>query len=388
MSNWSAQGYMKAVQWEGKLGQMSTNIVPVPKITKPEDAIVRITSSAICGTDLHIYHGLVGTKNIPWGVGHEAVGIVEEVGPAVDFFKRGDRVLILCMAEDGNFLPKPSMSFVSSEGPVAFGLGLEMGSDKGLQTEYACIPWADSSLVKIPCSLDDREWLPLTDAFPTGWSALSRSGFEAGDTVAVFGAGGIGLMCAYSAILRGASLVYVIDHVPSRLAKAASIGAMPINFTRGGKASEQILALRPQGVKRTVDCVGETCVNEDLQLQQDYILREATAITTLNGGIGIAGAYMLSLVNGGEGTEASKKLGIKPEISFPIEQAWFKSLRIQGGMLDLKNSVPALVELVKNGAARPGFIFSNEYSLEDAPLAYQRFEQREESKVLLKGKRK
>lgn len=235
--------------------------------------------------------------------------------------------------------------------------------------------------------MDDKEWLPLTDAFPTGWSALSRSGFEAGDSVAVFGAGGIGLMCAYSVILRGASLVYVIDHVPSRLAKAASIGAMPINFTRGGRASEQILALRPQGVKRSVDCVGETCVNEDLQLQQDYILREATAITTLNGGIGIAGAYMLSLVNGGKGTEASRKLGIKPEISFPIEQAWFKSIRIQGGMLDLKNSVPALVELVKNGAARPGFIFSHEYSLEDAPLAYQRFEQREESKILLRGKR-
>ncbi|CAH0025994.1 unnamed protein product [Clonostachys rhizophaga] len=362
MTNWSAQGYMKAVQWEGKIGHMSTNIVPIPKITKPEDAIVRITSSAICGTDPHIYHGLVGAKNVPWGVGHEAVGIIEGVGPAVGFFQR--------------------------EGPVAFGLGLEMGSDKGLQTEYACIPWADSSLVKIPSSLDDKEWLPLTDAFPTGWTALSRSGFEAGDTVSVFGAGGIGLMCAYSAILRGASLVYVIDHVPSRLAKAASIGAMPINFTRGGKASEQILALRPQGVKRSVDCVGETCINEDLQLQQDYILREATAITTLNGGIGIAGAYMLSLIDGGKGTEASRKLGIKPEISFPIEQAWFKSLRIQGGMLDLKNSVPALVELVKNGGARPGFIFSNEYSLEDAPLAYQRFEQREESKVILKGKRK
>ncbi|VUC22180.1 unnamed protein product [Clonostachys rosea] len=252
----------------------------------------------------------------------------------------------------------------------------------------ACIPWADSSLVKIPRISDDKEWLPLTDVFPNGWSALSRLGFEAGDTVAVFGAGGISLMCAYSAILRSASLVNVIDHVPSRLAKAVSIGAMPINFTRGGKASEQIFALRPQGVKRTVDCVGETCVNENLKLQQDYIMREVTTITTLNAGIGIAGVYMCSFVNGGKGTEAARKLGIKAEISFPIEQAWFKGLRIQGGMVDLKTSVLAIVELVKNGAARPGFLFSNEYSLEDAPLAYQRFEQREENKVILKGKRK
>lgn len=377
---------MRAVEWEGQIGEMSTNIVPRPTIVEPEDALVRITSSAICGSDLHIYHGLIGSHDLPHGVGHEAVGIIEEVGPAVDFFKPGDRVVVVCFAEDGRLVSKPSTQPL--EGMVGYGLGAEFGLEAGLQTEFVRVPWADSSLVKIPNTLDDKEWLPLADAFPTGWTALSSSGFEAGDTVAIFGAGGIGLMCAYSAIIRGASLVYVIDHLPARLAKAAAIGAMPINFTRGGKASEQILSLRPGGVTRCVDCVGEVCVNDQLKPQQDYILREAVKIANSNGGIGIAGVYMAALVNNGEGTDAAKELGLSAEISFPIAEAWMKGLRIQGGMVNLKQNVTHIQELIRNGRARPGFIFSNEYGLEEAAIAYRRFEQREETKVVLRGSRK
>ncbi|KAF7555702.1 hypothetical protein G7Z17_g1992 [Cylindrodendrum hubeiense] len=384
MASSSKAGFMRAVQWEGEIGDMSVNIVARPKIIAPEDALVRITSSAICGSDLHIYHGLFGST--PHGVGHEAVGIIEEVGPAVDFYKRGDRVVIVCVAEDGHLVSKTSLQ--PFDGLIGYGLGSEFGTDDGLQTEFVRVPWADSSLVKIPSTLEDKEWLPLADVFPTGWSALNRSGFQAGDTVAVFGAGGVGLMCAYSAIIRGASLVYVIDHVPARLGQAAAIGAMPINFTRGGKASEQILALRPGGVKRCVDCVGEVGLNDELKHQQDYILREAVKITSAGGGIGIAGIYMSALANNGQGTEAAEKLGLKAEISFPIAEAWFKGLQIQGGLVDIKDNVPAIAELIKNGRARPGFVFSSEYSLEDAPLAYRRFEKWEETKIQLKGNRK
>ncbi|KAF5008975.1 hypothetical protein FDECE_4771 [Fusarium decemcellulare] len=388
MASSSKTGFMRAVQWEGQIGDMAVNIVPRPQIVEPEDALVRITTSAICGSDLHIYHGLLGVKEVH-GVGHEAVGIVEEVGSAVDFLKRGDRVVVVGFAEDGNLLPKPGL--LPLEQPmVGYGLGSDFGTQAGLQTEYVRVPWADSSLAKIPQGLDDKEWLPLADAFPTGWSALTWSGFEAGDTVAVFGAGGIGLMCAYSAIIRGASLVYVIDHVDSRLAKAASIGAMPINFTRGGKASDQILALRPGGVSRAVDCVGEVGLNDRLEPQQDYILREAVKITTTGGGVGVAGVYVAAFADEWRGneSEAVAKLGLKKEISFPITEAWFKGIRIQGGLVDIKGNIKALAELVKNGRARPGFIFSNEYSLDDAPLAYRRFEQWEETKVTLKGVRK
>ncbi|KAH6670284.1 hypothetical protein F5X68DRAFT_175714 [Plectosphaerella plurivora] len=377
---------MRAVIWEGTIGDVSVNILPRPTIIEPEDAVVRITSSAICGSDLHIYHGLNGDGSAPHGIGHEAVGIIEEVGPAVDFFKPGDRVVIGGLAEDGHLLPKPTMTFYEAEHVGLYGHGDFGRLDSGLQAEYARVPWADSSLVKIPTNLDDKEWLPVSDVFPTGWSLLTRSGFEPGDTVAVFGAGAVGLMCAYSAILRGASLVYVVDHVPSRLAKAAAIGAMPINFTRGGKASDQILALRPAGVKRSVDCVGEVCLNEDLQPQNDYVLREAVRITRYLGGIGVAGVYIAGV--GGQVTEAAEKLGLTAEIKFPMAEAWFKALRIHGGLLDVKEAVPQIVELIKNGRARPGFVFSNEYDIEDAPLAYSRFERWEESKVILKGARK
>jgi threonine dehydrogenase-like Zn-dependent dehydrogenase len=250
------------------------------------------------------------------------------------------------------------------------------------------VPWADSSLAKIPSNsnLDDREWLPVADVFPTDWSLLTRSGFEPGDSVAVFGAGAVGLMCAYSAIMRGASIVYVVDHVTSRLAKATQIGAMAIYFTLGGKASDQILALRPAGVKRTVDCVGEVCLDENLEPRQDYVLRETVKITRHQGGIGIAGVYMAGL--SGQVTEAAENLGLSSEIKFPIAEAWSKGLRIHCGMVDLKEAVPQVMELIKTGRARPGFVFSNEYSIEDAPLAYSRFERWEESKVILKGARK
>ncbi|GKU08171.1 alcohol dehydrogenase protein [Fusarium langsethiae] len=348
MNNTPKTSFMRAVQWEGELRHMSVNIIPRPKLLDPEDALVRITTSAICGSDLHIYHGLLGTDE-KFTVGHEAVGIVEEVGPAVDFLKPGNRVLVTGFAEDGNLLPKAVL--VANELDIV-GAGF---------AEYIRIPWADSSLAEIPHGLDDKEWLPLTDVFPTGWTALSRSGFQPGNTVAVFGAGAVGLMY----------------HVPARLALAASIGAQPINFTRGGKASDQILALRSAGVNRVIDCVGQFCLNENLKPQPDFILREAVKIATNGGGIGIAGLY-----------QAGGPEGYKPEISFAIPELWIKGLQVGSGLVDIKGNIRALVDLVKNGRARPGFIFSNEYSLKEAPLAYRRFEQHQETKVMLKGARR
>jgi hypothetical protein len=198
--------------------------------------------------------------------------------------------------------------------------------------------------------------------------------------VAVFGGGPVGLMAAYSAIIRGASLVYVVDHVPARLAKAAGMGAIPINFTRGGSASQQILRLRPRGVNRVVDAVGMGSLNAELKPQQDYVILEAIAITRGLGGIGIAGAYP------GE-TPTDPAPGwenIRANIPFPIGALHFKELRLQGGIVRYYDIIPALVALIRNGRARPGFLFTDEMDLEDAPRAYKRFEAREEVKILLK----
>ncbi|GAB1319660.1 hypothetical protein MFIFM68171_09870 [Madurella fahalii] len=375
---------MKAVQWEGNLREVKVSDVPRPRIERPEDAIVRITSSAICGSDLHIYHGIFAqTDQLPYGLGHEAVGIIEEIGDAVDFFSVGDRVIIVAISEDGRLLAKPTLVPLLDGTRQPFGVGPEFGQAEGLQTTYARVGWADSSLVKIPERLDDKEWLPLCDVWPVAWNGLNWSGFEAGEDVAVFGAGAVGLLVAYSAIIRGASLVYVIDYVPSRLAKAAAIGAIPINFTRGGSASEQILRRNPAGVKRTVDAVGAVCLNTELKPQQDFVFQEAIKITRGGGGFGIIGIYVTETpTNPAPGFEH-----INPFVQLPVAQLTFKEMQIRSGTVEFKSTIPALVALVSSGRASPGFVFSATYGLEDAPRAYRIFERREETKILLRGAR-
>ncbi|KAK1716007.1 alcohol dehydrogenase GroES-like domain-containing protein [Colletotrichum acutatum] len=370
---------MRAVVWEGKPYEMAVKAdIPLPHLKEPEDAIVRITTSAICGTDLHIYHGIMSSAEVPYPVGHEAMGIVEEVGDAVDNLQVGDRVVVFGLPEDG-VIDTDNQIFPQLDG---FGLGKDFGDLGGLQAEYVRVPFADSSLIKIPKKLSDKEWLFLSDIFPTAWEGLSWSGFQPGDSVAVFGGGPVGLLCAYSAIIRGASLVYVVDHIPQRLAKAASIGAVPINFTKGGaSASEQILALRPGGVNRSVDCCGQECVNAELKPQQDYILREAIAVTAVGGGIGIPGVYWAQEKSAG----APNAEKMKKSLSLPISDFWIKALTMKSGIVQGQPTFAALVKLVESGQARPGFIATAEYDLDDAPKAYKRFDKRLEVKVLFRG---
>ncbi|GKT42568.1 putative zinc-type alcohol dehydrogenase-like protein YogA [Colletotrichum spaethianum] len=360
---------MRAVIWEGRPYEMAVKAdIPLPRLKEPEDAIVRITTSAICGTDLHIYHGIISSREVPYPVGHEAMGIVEEVGDAVDNLQVGDRVAVFGLPEDGVIHTDNQLFPVS----VGFGLGKDFGDLGGLQ---------DSSLIKIPKKLSDKEWLTLSDIFPTAWEGLNWSGFQPGDSVAVFGAGPVGLLCAYSAIIRGASLVYVVDHIPQRLAQAASIGAVPINFTKGGSASEQILALRPGGVNRSVDCCGQECVNQEMKPQQDYIIREAITVTSAGGGIGIPGVYV-ALEKSAGAPNADK---MKENITFPVTDFWGKSLTIKSGTVEGKTTFAALVRLIESGQARPGFVVTAEYDLDDAPKAYKRFDKKLEVKVLFRG---
>ncbi|KAK2018409.1 alcohol dehydrogenase GroES-like domain-containing protein [Colletotrichum eremochloae] len=369
---------MRAVFWEGKPFEVTVkDHVPLPRIKKPEDAIVRITTSAICGTDLHTYHGILGSKEVPYPLGHEAIGIVEEVGDDVDTLKVGDRVVVRDLDEDGDIDTDNEITVEFA----AFGFGKDFGDLGGLQADFVRVPFADSSLIKIPKKLSDKEWLFLSDIFVTAWVGLDWSGFQPGDSVAVFGAGPVGLLCAYSAIIRGASAVYSIDHVPERLAKAASIGAVPINFTKGGSASEQILALQPGGVNRSVDCVGEECLDADLKPQQDFVIREAVTVTSIGGGIGVPGVYWA--LPKSAGVPNGNK--VKRNISFPISDFWIKNLTIQAGIVDGKDKLPALVRLIESGRARPGFIVTAEFDLDDAPKAYKRFDKKLDIKVLFRG---
>ncbi|KAM7200888.1 GroES (chaperonin 10)-like protein [Naviculisporaceae sp. PSN 640] len=371
---------MRAVVWEGKPFEMAVRDVPLPEIQQPEDAIVRMTTAAICGSDLHTYHGLFGSSTPPWQMGHEGVGVVIAVGSATERFRVGDRVLIPGGTDAGFF----SVDQTFQEQGVFYGQGPDFGNLGGTQAEYLRVPFADDSLVAIPDNFSsDLDWLFLSDIFPTAWTGLNFARFQAGDTVAVFGAGPVGLMCAYIALLRGASRVYSIDHVRDRLDKAASIGAIPIDFTSpAGTASEQILRREPTGgVERTVDCIGQTCVNHHLKPQQNYVIEEAIKVTKFNGGIGLVGVYA-SLPS-----SAGAPLGdtMDKQLSISLPDLWLKNLSVGTGTVgpSLYNVLPRAWDLVKSGRVKLDWVVSSQIGIEDAPKAYQRFNKKQEIKMVI-----
>ncbi len=236
---------MKAVVYKGK-EKVAVEEVPNPKLEAPDDAVVRITTAAICGSDLHMYEERSSAE--PGIVfGHENLGIVEEVGPAVRSIQKGDRVVLPFNVACG-FCFNCQRGYTNAcltanpQGTTA-GYGYAgMGPYRGGQAEYLRVPFADFNCLKLPGNEEDEledDFVLLADIFPTAWHAAELAHVQAGDTVAVFGAGPVGLLSAYSSLLRGASEVYVVDRAPERLRKAESVGAVPIDFTKGDP-SEQI----------------------------------------------------------------------------------------------------------------------------------------------------
>ncbi|PYH93213.1 GroES-like protein [Aspergillus ellipticus CBS 707.79] len=338
---------MKATMWEGDPFHMSIKEQPMPKIEHPNDVVIRITTAAICGSDLHCYRGRVGSKYPPWIMGHEGIGVVVEAGEGLKSLKLGDRVIA---------------------GVISCGY-----CDN---SQYIRIPFADSSCFKLPASTErDLDYILLTDIFPTAWYALDCAGFEPGDTVAVFGAGPVGLLCAYSALLRGASKVYSVDYVPARLAKAESIGAIPIDFTKSDPV-QQILAREPRGVRCSCECVGLDCLNDKLESDESVVLNNCIKVTEPTGGIGFIGVY----VPAPDGPSPGVPLATASEGVFPVlvGELWFKALSLKGGAAEIHRLQPLLRDLVESGKARPSFIIDEVlHSLDEIPRAYERFNKRE-----------
>jgi threonine dehydrogenase-like Zn-dependent dehydrogenase len=227
--------------------------------------------------------------------------------------------------------------------------------------------------------IEDEDLVPLSDIFPTAWVGVTWSGFEPGDTIAIFGAGPVGLLAAYSSILRGVSRVYSIDSVEERLELAASIGAIPINFTKG-EPSAQILALEPDGVQCTLDCIGEECINEKMKPDQSFVITQAIKCTSVGGGLAVIGVHFAQPTS--KGVERGNI--ISPTMTFPITLFWEKNLTMRGGEVDSKLFVEPLLELVKVGRAKPGFVFSSTIDIDDAPKGYRRFSNHLETKVMIK----
>jgi threonine dehydrogenase-like Zn-dependent dehydrogenase len=217
-----------------------------------------------------------------------------------------------------------------------------------------------------------------SDIFATAWHGLDFAGFEPGDTVAVFGAGPVGQLVAYSAFIRGASKVYIVDHVSDRLNRSAAIGAIPINFLESDPV-KQILEYEPNGVTRSIDCIGGEAVNALLQPQKNIVIQNMVAVTAANGGIGQVG--IMSVAPNTTGTPLGST--IPASIEFPIATFFDKSLRYQGGAFDVNLVLPELVELIATGRAKPNFIVSSIISIEEAPEYYRRFSDHLENKVVI-----
>ncbi|GJC86431.1 S-(hydroxymethyl)glutathione dehydrogenase [Colletotrichum liriopes] len=337
-----------------------------PNIEALTDALVRVRYAGICGTDLHITNGYSARQDTAWSLGHEAMGIVEYIGNAVGEVSVGDYVVVPDGVHNATFQMTP----------------VEMDCWEVLN--YVRVPHADYNLIPIPNpdtlnATREIDYLFVGDIFATGWTALDFAGFKTGDTVAIFSAGPVGLLAAHSSMIRGASKVYVIDYVAERLQLAASIGAVPIDFTASDPV-EQILALEPNGVRRSVDAVGYDAVNATLDIQTDIVIRNMVAVTGYNGGMGGVGVYD-NLDGIGESRTG---IDIPSSINFPISEFFFKGLSWGNGPVDVKMVAPELVRLIDEGVASPSFIVSSVVGIEEAPDAYQRFTRREETKVVIR----
>ncbi|CAH0046903.1 unnamed protein product [Clonostachys solani] len=369
-----ANTMMRGIMYRGVPGEMSVENISSPTIVDQTDAVVRITTSALCGSDLHVYRGYQGGVP-PWNMGHEAIGYISELGSAVSGLEVGDYVVIPDTVGHGQLEMKPeSLDF--------FGNGAVIAD--GLQSEYARVRFADSNLIPIPLTANttnttiEQDYLTVSDIFATAWAGLDFSGFETGDSVAVFGAGPVGLLAAYSAKIRGAANVFVVDHVQARLDRAASIGAIPVNFAEQDPAT-QILAMQPGGVMRSVDCVGIEALNATLDHEPDIILRQMVNVTHVGGGIGQVGVYMAQPDTPGSPLGST----FSPTAAFPLSDFFGKRLQFQAGPVDVKLYAPMLVELIRSGKAQPHFIASASISIEEVPEYYARFNKQEEIKVFI-----
>ncbi|KAF5345589.1 hypothetical protein D9756_011050 [Leucocoprinus leucothites] len=379
---------MKAVVYEKPFSVVICD-VEKPEIQHPDDIIVKVTTSCICGSDLHMYEGRTAAE--PGIVfGHENMGIVEEVGTAVTATALS--CLSMWAAVDAPTAKKAALPSVptsiqdllavpTGEKCTTVTLYVAMGPYKGGQAEYVRVPFADFNALKLPPGKEhEADFALLADIFPTGWHGVKLSGFKPGESVAVFGGGPVGLMAAYSGIIQGASEVYVVDRVQERLAKAQEIGCIPIDFSKGD-AVDQILKLRGgREVDRGVDAVGYQATTGDGKTEQpNVVLESLIRLVKPTGGLGIPGLYVP------KDPGAPDSAAAKGYISFPFGKLFEKGLTIGTGQCNVKMYNRYLRDLIIAGRAKPSFVVSHEVSLDKAPEAYDKFDRRIEgyTKVLL-----
>lgn len=392
---------MKAIVFHG-VGDIRLDDVPEPKILADSDAIVRITASAICGTDLHMIRGTLPGMKPGTVLGHEGVGVVEEVGRNVRNLRPGDRVVIPSTIACGTCVYCRSSYYAQCDnanphGPqagTAFFGGPEMtGPFDGLQAEYARIPFANVGLVKLPEEVSDDQAILISDIFPTGYFGAELAEIHEGDTVAIFGCGPVGQFAIASAKLMGAGRILAVDCIPSRLDMACAQGAETINFENEDPAEAIMDLTRGIGVDRAIDAVGVDAVHAHQgpagkkAKEQDQMFRQVLSSIAPethprgdNWHPGDAPPQALlwavdSLAKAG----TLSIIGVYPQTmqTFPIGKAMNRNLTLQMGNCNHRRYLPELISLVRSNTIDPTRILSQQEPLMSAIDAYKSFDRRE-----------
>jgi len=380
---------MRAVVYKGPF-EVAVENVPDPIIQHPNDVIVKITSSCICGSDLHMYEGRTAAEA---GIvfGHENMGLIQEVGSAVKNLSIGERVVMPfnvacgfcknCQRGFTGFCTTVNPGFAGG----AYGY-VAMGPWVGGQAEYLQVPFADFNCLTLPAGTENEaDYALLADIFPTGYHGAELADVSPGESVAVFGAGPVGLMAAYSSVIRGAAEVYAIDHVQERLDKAAEIGAIPINFDEGNPV-DQIKDMRGDGVDKGIDAVGyqaaaagSSAAGGEQDEVPNIVLNQIIDVVNPTGALGIPGLYVPTDPGG---VDEGAKRGA---LSINFGRLFEKGLRFGTGQCNVKKYNAYLRDMITAGKASPSFVVSHEVPLDDAVDAYDKFDKRVDgyTKVIL-----
>jgi threonine dehydrogenase-like Zn-dependent dehydrogenase len=388
---------MKALTWQGKHDVRVEN-VPDPSILNPRDAIVKITTTAICGSDLHLYDGFIPTMMPGDILGHEFMGEVVETGADVKNINKGDRVVVPFPIACGhcffcshqltslcdNSNPNPQITEKAYGAPAAgiFGYSHMMGGYAGGQAEYVRVPFADVGPMKVPGNLADEQALFISDIFPTGYMAAENCGIHGGDTVAVWGCGPVGQFAIQSAYLLGAGKVIAIDDVPERLQMAADKGgAVPLNMGQDDVFDQLQQMTGGRGPDACIDAVGMEAHGSGVAAWYDkaktsmYLatdrptaLRQAITACRKGGTVSIAGVY---------GGFVDK---------FPIGTAFGKGLTLKMGQTHVHRYMKPLLEKIEQGKIDPSFLITHTLPLAQAARGYQIFHDKADRciKVVLK----
>ena len=384
---------MKAICWHGK-EDVRCETVPDPRIETPGDVIIKVTSCAICGSDLHIYGGFIPGMERGDVLGHETMGEVVEVGKGVKRLAVGDRVVVpftiscgecrMCRwglfscCERSNPAGAQQAKLVGYQTAGLFGYSHNYGGFAGGQAQYLRVPYADVGPIKVPDGLSDEQVLFLSDVFPTGYQAAEYCDIKPGQTVAVFGCGPVGLFAIKSAFLLGAERVMAIDTVPERLALARNSGAVTLDFTDDDLLDQIKAVTKGAGPDAVIEAVG-------LESHGHGGVLESTK-ETLTPRSERPYALEMAIMACRPGGIVSHPAVFVGAVTAPMGAFIAKSLTMRTGQTHVQHYLPTLMGMIEAGRIDPSFLITHRLGLEEAPAAYKTFRDKQDGcvKVVLR----